>query len=284
MGNDNIKFFDMPALLQQGDLNTRKYASDEPAVSVEEYFDILYTFLWQAPGVERALNKFANIRSDKDDYRSLDIMVNLLSKIGCERFVFDFHELLNAYGKKGNWREAAAHAKRIIGDFKGFHDRIRMANVLAGSDDSLDLSMPLSSYIEYLDYVDANRKPLILAVDDSPVILRTVTSVLSNDYKVFTLPKPTELKKVLLKLTPELFLLDYLMPELNGFDLVPIIRSFDEHKETPIVFLTSEGTLDNITAAVALGASDFIVKPFRPDILREKITNLIMGRRNQDFL
>jgi len=120
---------------------------------------------------------------------------------------------------------------------------------------------------------------VILAVDDSPVILKSVSSVLSNDYKVFTLPKPAEITKVLDKLTPELFLLDYQMPEIDGFDLIPIIRGFEEHKDTPIVFLTSEGTFDNVAAAVTLGVCDFIIKPFNPDVLREKIAKHIIKKK-----
>lgn len=129
--------------------------------------------------------------------------------------------------------------------------------------------------IKRLDNEEALVKPVILAIDDSPVILKTVSSVLSNDYKVYTLPKPTELGKVLQKVTPDLFLIDYQMPELNGFDLVPIIRSFDGHKDTPIIFLTSEDTLDALNAAIALGSSDFIVKPYNSDLLRETIAKYI---------
>jgi len=115
----------------------------------------------------------------------------------------------------------------------------------------------------------------ILAVDDSPVILSAISSVLSGEYKVYTLVKPADLKKVLQRISPDLFLLDYKMPGVTGFDLVPVIRSFGVHKDTPIIFLTSEGTIDNVTAAIALGACDFVVKPFAPDVLRERIAKYI---------
>jgi putative two-component system response regulator len=69
------------------------------------------------------------------------------------------------------------------------------------------------------------------------------------------------------------------MPGLNGFELVPIIRNFDKHKDTPIIFLTSEGTIDNVTAALALGACDFTVKPFNPEVLREKIAKHIKANK-----
>jgi DNA-binding response OmpR family regulator len=116
---------------------------------------------------------------------------------------------------------------------------------------------------------------LILAVDDSPTILNSISSVLSDEYRVRTLVKPAMIEKLLETITPDLFLLDYLMPEINGFELIPVIRRFEEHKETPIIILTSEGTVDNVTAALALGACDFAVKPFDPVLLREKIKNHI---------
>ena len=118
-------------------------------------------------------------------------------------------------------------------------------------------------------------KPCVLAVDDAPDILKSVFFELRDIYTVFTLPKPEMLEGFLKKTTPDLFLLDYNMPVMSGFDLIPVIRSFKKHANTPIIFLTSEGTIDNLSAAVALGASDFIVKPFEPDVLREKIAKCI---------
>jgi len=121
-----------------------------------------------------------------------------------------------------------------------------------------------------------DHKPVILAIDDAPDVLKTVHSMLRDLYKVFTLPKPEKLKSLLTKTTPDLFLLDYQMPGLSGFDLVPVIRGFPEHKNTPVIFLTSEGTVDHLTAAVGLGGCDFIVKPFEMDVLREKIAKHIV--------
>ena len=279
MDNVNSKFFDVPALLKLDGLNTRKFAISERRRTVDEYFSMLSNLLSLALDVEKALAEIANCSGELDDYKSLDSMVNLLTDMECDIFILEFHSLLDAYGKKGNWREAAVYAKQISKDFHVFYYRIKRAIMKAAPDNLPDLTIPLNKYIKQLDAEEADRKPLVLAVDDSPVILSSVSSVLSSDYKVFTLAKPTELEKVLQKLIPELFIIDYLMPELNGFDLIPIIRSFAEHKNTPIVFLTSEGTFDNVTAALALGACDFIIKPFNPDLLREKIAKHIVKKK-----
>lgn len=113
--------------------------------------------------------------------------------------------------------------------------------------------------------------PIVLAVDDNPSILKAINELLHGQYRVYTLPKPEKLEILLEKIAPDLFLLDCKMPVFSGFDLVSQIRAIPEHEKTPIVFLTSEGTIDNLNAAVYFGASDFIVKPIDETVLREKL-------------
>ena len=95
--------------------------------------------------------------------------------------------------------------------------------------------------------------------------------MLRDNYKVYTLPKPEKVEKLLQDITPDMFLVDYKMPTMSGFELITIIRKLPGHKDTPIIFLTSEGTIDNINTAIELGACDFIAKPFEMDVLRSKI-------------
>ena len=122
---------------------------------------------------------------------------------------------------------------------------------------------------------DEDGRPTILAIDDAPDILRTVHSLLKDEYKVYTLTEPGKLKEMLEDLTPDLFLLDYSMPELSGFDLMPIIRSFPKHKDTPVIYLTSIISADFYNLAVRLGACDYIIKPIIAERLREKIRSHI---------
>jgi len=119
------------------------------------------------------------------------------------------------------------------------------------------------------------NKPIILAVDDNPAILQAVNLILGDDYKVYTLPQPQAIKDVLSRVTPDMFLLDCHMPVLHGFELVPLIRSHSDHEDTPIVFLTSEGTIDNVSVATTIGASGFIVKPIDEVVLRKKVAEVL---------
>ena len=65
------------------------------------------------------------------------------------------------------------------------------------------------------------------------------------------------------------------MPIINGFDLIPIIRDLPGHKETPIIIITTEGTQDHVNKAMSIGAADFIVKPFKPKELNDKVAKHI---------
>ena len=277
MENVNNEYFELPSLIKHGDFNIRRLA-DKSLLPVEECISMLLDFLTLAPDVNYALDKFSNRIGYKEAYRVLDDMATILKKLMCNKFVTEFYSILDAY-EKGNWRLAAVHAERMEEKFNALYMRVRSTKRTKRPEILPDASIPLREFIKRLEYEEANRKLVVLAVDDSAVILKSVSAVLSNEYKVFTLLKPKELENILQKITPDLFLLDYQMPEMNGFELVPVIRSFDEHKDTPIVFLTAEGTIDNVTAAIAMGSSDFIVKPFAPDMLREKIARHIVRKK-----
>jgi DNA-binding response OmpR family regulator len=128
--------------------------------------------------------------------------------------------------------------------------------------------------IEY--YVNPEKpdshKPIILAVDEDPETLKSVNWLLSSEYTVFTLPKSDQIRNILKKITPDLFLLDCsTSAENSGFNLIPVIRKFADHRETPIVYLTSDTSADNVKKAISHGANDFIAKPIDGTLLKEKI-------------
>jgi twitching motility two-component system response regulator PilG len=290
MDKTNSRYFDLPGLLRMKDMDVRSFAKAKPSLSVNEYYGILSEFIDLAPDVLRALGQFERRDGDKDAARSLDDMIDTLEKMGCKKFIVEFHSILDAYMGSGNWRLAGTHAAGIKEDFNDFYWRIvglKKKNK-SGVDEpgqhgaAYSDELTMVEAIRQIDEENADSKPLILAIDDSPVILQSVWTILSDGYKVLTLTNPLDIDKVLQRQTPVLFLLDYQMPEMNGFELIPVIRGYDAHKETPIIFLTSEGTFDNVTAALALGGRDYIVKPFKAETLREKIGKYINGRQVSD--
>ena len=278
MEKNKPEIYSMPRLLKINDLNIRKIANTTQ-MSAAVYFNKLTQLIKRAPEGIGSLMKFIDRNGDIEAYKSLDAIIVILKELGCEAFITEFYSILGSY-ETGNWRLAGHYAEMVADRFNKFCSIIADAKSLPDEEIYPEAGVSLKGYMALLEKEDDNRKMIILAVDDSPVILKSVSSVLSGDYKVYTLIKPTMLENILRQITPELFLLDCKMPEISGIELIPLIRSFDEHKDTPIVFLTSESTIDNLTAALSLGACDFIVKPFNPDALRAKIAKWIV-RKNR---
>jgi DNA-binding response OmpR family regulator len=110
--------------------------------------------------------------------------------------------------------------------------------------------------------------------DDDPGILQSINSMLNDRYTVYTVPGAKDEKKireVLKKVTPDLFLLDCNMPVISGFRLASILRSMQEYEETPIMFLTADGSMDNMMEAMNFEACEFFTKPVDRADLREKL-------------
>jgi len=120
-----------------------------------------------------------------------------------------------------------------------------------------------------------NNAPSVLVVDDMTSMLRTIHHALHEKYNVFLISKSDIVIDFLQNNKPDVIMLDYLMPGLTGFDLVPKIRELPDYKITPIIIVSTEGTFKNVNDAIALGATDFIVKPFDPKELNYKIEKLL---------
>jgi CheY-like chemotaxis protein len=281
------KQYNLIALLRFDDLEIRNLAMKNPSLWVDAYFDLLSNFVRNVPLAIETLSNISSGNASSIDYKNIAHIRTLLENIGCKKLASVMKDIVKA-GKSGNHELAAEHTHNLEEKIQELHKRIMAAEKVeyvsddpdADEESKFDEEMqPISMFLMLLDEEEAKRKLKILAVDDAPVMIHTITSLLSDEYKVYGMTNPNLLEKFLHKITPELFLLDYNMPELSGFDLVPIIRSFEEHKNTPIIFLTSSGTTDHVAAALALGAVDFMVKPFQIEILREKIARHIVRKK-----
>lgn len=73
----------------------------------------------------------------------------------------------------------------------------------------------------------------------------------------------------------DIILLDWNMPNMNGLELLKIMRSEDELKKLSVIMVTAEALKDNIVAAAQAGANDYIVKPFTAATLEDKIKKVL---------
>ena len=118
---------------------------------------------------------------------------------------------------------------------------------------------------------------VILVVDDEPDILLTVSQMLEmSGYTVIQAKDGVECINKLneLEATPDLVLLDIMMPDVSGWDVAAKIKENPSWNEIPIVFLTAKGDVMSMGMG-RLASEDYIVKPFNITDLKERIDKIL---------
>jgi len=126
----------------------------------------------------------------------------------------------------------------------------------------------------------------IMVVDDTDFILLYLVSFLEENGYAAISAKSGKIALELLKTqTPDLILLDVIMPELDGFDVCQQIKQMPSLAQIPIIFLTALSDKKERVKGLKLGAVDYILKPFEEDELLVKVNNhLTLTKLNKDIL
>ena len=125
-----------------------------------------------------------------------------------------------------------------------------------------------------------NRKR-ILAVDDAVIILRRITNALEEYYDVVTVSSGTRALKYLEKEKPDLILLDIRMMPKDGFETLQEIRAMEDRSDIPVIMLTGVEDKTYVIEGIKLGICDYILKPFSPDDLVERIQRVLDPEEDQ---
>ncbi|NLL79909.1 MAG: response regulator [Clostridiales bacterium] len=115
----------------------------------------------------------------------------------------------------------------------------------------------------------------ILLVDDDEINIKAVTGMLKEEYQVFAARSGREALKLLEEYAPELILLDVHMPEMDGHDVIRILKETPQYSEIPVIFLTSDAEENTEVQGFSEGAIDFIRKPFRKDVAIQRIRRIL---------
>src|SRR5690348_18422080 len=125
---------------------------------------------------------------------------------------------------------------------------------------------------ELVEKPDEEQRPRVLLVDDDERNLLAVQSVLEDLGEVVTARSGEEALRHLLKGEFAVILLDVYMPGMDGYETAQIIRSRDQTKGIPIVFLSAVNKeTEHLLRGYAMGAVDYVFKPVDPIILRSKV-------------
>ena len=121
----------------------------------------------------------------------------------------------------------------------------------------------------------------ILAIDDEEDILSLVRDILTAEgFEVETALSAEYGITLLERYTPDLILLDLMLPGMDGWEFLKIIKSDERFKDVPVILLTCRGELRDKILGLESGASDYITKPFTPDGLIQRIRTLLREKEN----
>jgi putative two-component system response regulator len=113
--------------------------------------------------------------------------------------------------------------------------------------------------------------PVILTVDDDPIILNSILSTLKQEYAVRPFTSGETALKFLAHHMADLILLDYNMPGMSGFDVLKVLHADPRLREIPVIFLTGSVNGDDEIQALEMGAMDYLLKPFKPKSLVTRV-------------
>lgn len=114
-------------------------------------------------------------------------------------------------------------------------------------------------------------KDSVLVVDDGVANIRILAEILSDEHDIIVATSGKQALGIAKEQKIHLILLDIMMPEMDGYEVCKILKSADETKNIPIIFVTALHGHDDELKGLELGAVDFITKPFSPAIVKARV-------------
>ena len=130
-----------------------------------------------------------------------------------------------------------------------------------------------------------NTKAKVLVVDDQPANIQILAEVLKADYEV----RITNNGKRALEIAQndpklDLILLDVMMPDLDGFEVCRRLKSSSVTQKIPVIFITAKNTVIDEEMGLAIGAIDYISKPFSIPVVQARVRNHLLLKRRTELL
>ncbi|MBP8129364.1 MAG: response regulator [Candidatus Hydrogenedentes bacterium] len=144
----------------------------------------------------------------------------------------------------------------------------------------------LDRFREKYDMFPREKGPVkkrIMIVDDDPDALALMEKILNDEgFELVKVSNATEVGLKAAQLTPDLILLDFLMPEINGFEVCKALRDNEMTRSIPIMAVTCLTKERDIERIFSCGADEYLAKPFKIEQLIEKVRELIGRGRALD--
>jgi two-component system, cell cycle response regulator DivK len=129
--------------------------------------------------------------------------------------------------------------------------------------------------------MEDTREYKILVVDDSTTNVVLLEAILDEKgYQIETALNAKEAYAIIERDSPDLILLDLLMPKISGFDFLEEIRKNDKTKNTPVIVVSALTDEENVEKIMKMGAIDFVKKPIDLQYLVDKVESVLQNAYN----
>ena len=128
--------------------------------------------------------------------------------------------------------------------------------------------------------IDATaRKPRVAILEDESSMCALLQRILVAEYTVIMMASGSQLMEAIKHAQVDVALLDIVLSGENGIEIAKSIRA---RSEIPIVMLSGLSASETVVAGLAIGANDYVTKPFDPEILKARISNVLRNRPVED--
>lgn len=131
-----------------------------------------------------------------------------------------------------------------------------------------------------------SNKAVILVVDDIPTNVQALALLLKDDYAIKVATGGVRaLELAGQDPIPDLILLDVQMPDMDGYDVLRLLRENSNTAQIPIIFVTGKDSVEDEEYGLELGAVDYITKPIRPSIVKARVkTHIMLKEQNNQLI
>ena len=263
--------------------NAFKYTEDGGTVRIslheEENFLVLKVYN-TGKGIEEA-----DMQNIFDRYRILGTMDNDDNRQNTARNglgLFICHSLVQSLGGK-------IDIESEVGQYAEFTVTLPFGIVEESSDDTIDEDIPVSlpspntdiqkPQISHTAQKETEDKPMILVIDDHKDIVWLITETLSSEYQVQEAYNAEEALEFLKQYTPSLIITDIMMPNIDGLELISLIKENRYTRHIPLIIVSAKISDQEQAAGLNIGADAYLTKPFSPTVLLSVVNRLMTNQR-----
>ena len=263
--------------------NAFKYTEDGGTVRIslheEENFLVLKVYN-TGKGIEEA-----DMQNIFDRYRILGTMDNDDNRQNTARNglgLFICHSLVQSLGGK-------IDIESEVGQYAEFTVTLPFGIVEETSDNTIDEEIPVSlpspntdiqkPQISHTAQKETEDKPMILVIDDHKDIVWLITETLSSEYQVQEAYNAEKALEFLKQYTPSLIITDIMMPNIDGLELISLIKENRYTRHIPLIIVSAKISDQEQAAGLNIGADAYLTKPFSPTVLLSVVNRLMTNQR-----